>query len=305
MGVMGGIPDHDGEIPDEPFDFFFPPPPEVGKLISARSSPVVGGPSPSRAVYLMVAALYTCAAFAIFLVFALLQGDDTYRNFFMAIAVILAAVVFILVLVFGGFRASCSYVGADGVAMGTVRRKRSNRPKIQLLVFNNAADLQTRQVRQVDHGLYSGTHYRYIWRGFDGAIIIRLMGVFRAKEGALPNSSSTYHLARAAELAWTQHLLDRAEHCLKEEGSIPFEVDSHRLVRIGPGFIEFHFGGEPVRVTKDDIAKVTLSDGTFAFQHKDTKWFSSAGKYSFQYGQMANARFFLMALDKLMGYRWN
>ncbi len=70
-----------------------------------------------------------------------------------------------------------------------------------------------------------------------------------------------------------------------------------------PGKREFHFGGELARVEKADIAKVSLADGTFAFQHHDARWFSRAGKYSFQYGAMRNAQVFLLALDQPMGSR--
>lgn len=94
------------------------------------------------------------------------------------------------------------------------------------------------------------------------------------------------------------------QHQLQAEGSIPFRVDGTRWLRVGPGFIEFHFGGEPARVTRDEIETVSLSNGQFSFKHKDAKWYSRAGKYSFAYGQMANAKVFLLALDKLLGYRW-
>ena len=42
----------------------------------------------------------------------------------------------------------------------------------------------------------------------------------------------------------------------------------------------------------------------FQFKHKDAKWYKLSGKYSFQYGSMANAKVFLLALEKLVGYQW-
>jgi hypothetical protein len=114
-----------------------------------------------------------------------------------------------------------------------------------------------------------------------------------------------FRYVQAAEAAWSVHYLERAQKYLDAEGSIPFPVDSARVVRVGPGFMEFHFGGEPVRLTKEDIASVSFGSGTFKFKHQDAKWYSLSGKYSFQYVNMANARVFLLALEKLMGYRWN
>jgi hypothetical protein len=77
------------------------------------------------------------------------------------------------------------------------------------------------------------------------------------------------------------------------------------VAAVGPGFLEFHFGGEPMRLTSADIASVSLASGTFQFKHKDAKWYSLSGKYSFAYGTLANARIFLLTLERLMGYRWS
>ena len=88
------------------------------------------------------------------------------------------------------------------------------------------------------------------------------------------------------------------------EHAINFYVDRSRWLRVGPGFLEFHFGGEPVKVTKEEIASVSLGGGYFSFKHKDAKWFSGAGKFRFRYGGMGNGKVFILALDKLMGYRW-
>jgi len=92
--------------------------------------------------------------------------------------------------------------------------------------------------------------------------------------------------------------------------TLPLEIDFSfwfrgRVVRVGPGFMEFHFGGEPVRVTREEIGAVSLAGGQFSFKHKDAKWYRSAGKFNFPYGQMANGKVFFLVLEKLMGYRWN
>jgi hypothetical protein len=87
-------------------------------------------------------------------------------------------------------------------------------------------------------------------------------------------------------------------------GYIQFRVDKRRFVRVGQGFLEFYFGDQPERVTQEDIASVSLSSGQFSFKHKDARWYSRAGKYSFPYGSMANGKVFFLAPDKLMGYTW-
>jgi hypothetical protein len=49
---------------------------------------------------------------------------------------------------------------------------------------------------------------------------------------------------------------------------------------------------------------LNLSQGRFHITHKDAGWFSRKGKFSFSYSTMANARLFLLAIDKLMGIRF-
>lgn len=44
--------------------------------------------------------------------------------------------------------------------------------------------------------------------------------------------------------------------------------------------------------------------GQFHIHHKDARWFSSKGKFNFSYATMANARLFLLAMEKLTGYRF-
>jgi hypothetical protein len=130
-----------------------------------------------------------------------------------------------------------------------------------------------------------------------------MKGSYRQRKKGL-KAGEPFRLLQAAEIAWSVHYLERANQVLTTEGSIPFRVDKHRVVRVGPSFLEFHFGGDPVRLQREDIASVNLGNGTFQFKHKDAKWYSLSGKYSFQYGTMANGRVFLLALEKLMGYQW-
>jgi hypothetical protein len=298
--------DHDGKVPSQPFEFFFPAPPEIGKIISARSSLRVGKrPLPPLARFGINLLIPVVFFLVVYVIAQCAAENPNERWTFQALGGVLAVLAFpILLLANRTPKSVCSYVGQEGVAISTARR-RTGPPKTQLLFYKDAAELIAAQTRHHYNGVYTGTTYAYAWTDFDGETILKLKGKYYAKKGKLPKSKSPYHLARMAEIVWSQVLTARADHCLKEEGSIPFRVDKSRVVRVGPGFIEFHFGGDPVRVTKDEIAKVTLGGGNFSFQHKDAKWFSRQGKFSFQYGKMANAKMFLRALEKLMGYRWN
>ena len=200
------------------------------------------------------------------------------------------------------FKGTCSYVGQHGVARAFIEKNPAAPPQTDLLLFAQATELHASQTRHFVNGMYTGTLYEYTWNDASGTRLYRLKGKYQGKKKP-PKPGDPFHFARAAEMAWSQHFLSAEEH-LKTEGSIPFRVDRDRWVRVGRGFMEFHFDSNPVVVTKEEIAKVTLGGGRFAFKHKDATWLSREGKYNFKYGAMANGQVFLLALDRLMGYRW-
>ena len=150
-----------------------------------------------------------------------------------------------------------------------------------------------------------GTEYNYYWIGSSGQTIYQLKGrhhEHQKKKRIKPGNP--WYFVQAAEISWSMFYYAYLNDVLAAEGSIPFRVDKGRYLRVGPAFLEFHFGAEPVRVTREEIASVSLAQGQFSFKHKDAKWYSSAGKFSFAYARIGNARVFLVALEKLVGYRW-
>jgi hypothetical protein len=300
VGALDSIPDHTGK-PRIGGEFFADPPPEIGQIISADSN-LGRGLNPT--VVLFLAALIAIGIILIFQSIAASPGvDRNSASSFRIIGYVLGAIVLVLGILKPGIRTVCTYIGPDGIARFSMKG-RGGVPKSEMLPFEQAAELQSSQTRRYIHGAYVGTNYLYTWTDPDGRRLFRCKGSHRARKNKLPKPHDAWHFANSAELAWSRHYLARAQQWLETEGSIPFRLDKKRWLRVGPGFMEFHFGGEPVRVTKEEIATVSLASGQFSFKNKDAKWYSRDGKYSFRYGTMANARVFLMALDKLMGWRW-
>ena len=216
---------------------------------------------------------------------------------------LLGVVVVLVAWYFTRFAPRCTYVGEDGMATLTLRGRRDAQPSAKVLRFADAAELRASQTRHYLNCVYTGTEYDYRWQDPTGRALLRLKGKYMGQNRP-PKAGSPFHFAAAAEVAWCVHYLARAQEQLEREGSIAFRVDSRRVVRVGPGFMEFHFGGEPVRVTQEEIREVSLGNGQFSFVHKDAKWYRSAGKYRFEYGNMANGKVFFLVLEKLMGYSW-
>ena len=159
--------------------------------------------------------------------------------------------------------------------------------------------MRTAQTRHYYNGIYTGTSYSFLWTDAAGRKVLGLSGRHQGKN-ALPKPGDPFHFANATEIAWSMFLLARADAELAEHGALRFNVGGNKWLVIGPGFIEFHFGGRTDRCEAGDIKSIALSQGQFAILHRDAKWYSSKGKFSFPYGNMANARLFLLVLDRFL-----
>jgi hypothetical protein len=299
---LDDLPDHSGVKRRWPVDFFAPAPPEIGKLISADSDLRQGKKPIGLVARLLIAVVFAAVVLAIFLACSSAAADRDSRSLIQDFGFICAPIAFVLVLYYSKKKRFCTYVGEQGAAR-FLYQSGGAPPTPEILIFEPATELHAASTRHYYNGIYTGTSYTYYWNDADGKVLARFKGRHRGNKKN-PKQGDPYHFVRAAEFAWSRFYLARAQNHLETEGSIPFRVDKKRWVRVGQGFMEFHFGGEPVRVNKEEIDKVTLGSGKFSFKRKDAKWFSSDGKFAFQYGTMANAQVFLMALDKLMGWRW-
>lgn len=301
--ALNELPDHSGQRRQAEVEFFAEPPAEIGKVKSAESTLRPGREPMSFPVRLLIGVALGGAF--VFGAYYLGRHDTPFeQEFDHRAGYFFGAIALSVTLLVTRFKVVCSFVGEDGTASFTLTRRRDGIPKVQLLQFAQAEELRAKQTRHYLNGVYTGTTYNYTWTGPDRQRLWRLKGRYHQQKKGL-KAGEPFRYLQAAEFAWSVHYLERANSVLNKEGSIPFRVDEARVVRVGPGFLEFHFGGEPIRLTPEDIASVTLGGGTFKFKHKDAKWYSLSGKYSFEYGNMANARAFLLALEKLIGYRLN
>lgn len=299
---LENIPDHSFKPRDPQREFFAPPPPEILPLVTADST-LKYGKNPISLPVRLILVLASAAVLGAGPIL-LFQNDRNARDMGNTLGLIFGIGAPIVIWFLTRFSHQCTYVGQNGLCRYRLKASRTAVPTIEALRFPEAAELHASQTRHYTNGVYTGTSYSYDWTGPDGRKLFVISGRYSSKNGT-PKQGDAFYFARAAEIAWSEFYLAYADYQLQREGAIAFRVDQSRVLRVGPGFLEFHFGGPPARVEKADIAKVTLGGGTFSFKHKDARWFSSEGKYSFQYGKMANAKVFLLALDKLLGYRWS
>jgi hypothetical protein len=300
----GDIKHHNGREAVLPNRVFFrAPPPEIGEVQTAHSDLAVGKRpmSSGKRINITFVAAAVCGGIVLYL-FHL--GDGRLETPAYVVAAIVAAFAALIAWFVCGFAAVVTYVGTDGIAKfratGEVEDDASITTR-DVIRFADVNGLRTSQTRNFYNGVYTGTSYSYTFTDAAGKRLYHLTGTFKSKEGN-PKADSSYWFAWSSEIAWSQHLLNRKIGELEKVGYATFPVRGNDAVRVGPGWLEFVFKGETTRITPDEIASLNLNGGYFHITSKDARWFSSKGKFNFAYGQMDNARVFLLMLEKLVGY---
>jgi hypothetical protein len=297
-----GVLTHAGTAIPEDMDFFVPPPPKLGKVMTAWSTLKLGQEAPSPASKALVAGLAGVLTAGVVLAVAAAAFGRVEPEILL-FAAGTGLLVALLAWFARRFKHSCSYVCASGIIRYTLKGDRDADVASEVLVFRQAANLNAGQTRHYTNGIYTGTNYDYTWTDDEGHRLLRLSGSYNSKTGN-PKPKSPFHLARAGEIAWNIHLSERLQAELDEFGSIEFPVNKHDVVRVGRGFLEFDFKGRVDHVPASEIKALSIHSGTFSIHTKDAKWFGSKGKFSFNYSQLGNAGMFVFALEQLLGYRF-
>ena len=278
--------------------FFLPPPTEIGELIAGESTLRTGMKPMALAVYWMILLLSAVPGIALMFYGSVTNfANPDERTLWWVLG---GAVEILLPLATWGstrFKHTCGYLGREGAVRYTVRGKVEARPKIESVLFGEAAELRTKTTRRYVNGVYAGTNYAFSWTDQAGRTKLKLSGSFNSQKGT-PKPKSPWYFVQAAEIAWINYPLRGADEELARTGELTFHVDKKKTVVLGPGFIEFHFGGRVDRCEAGDIKSIQLQNGQFMILHRDVRWFSSKGKFGFPYGEMGNARVFLFAVER-------
>jgi hypothetical protein len=221
---------------------------------------------------------------------------------FALIGAMVGAAAFAGICYFTRAQYTCTYVGEAGVARFTLRGSRGRPPRAEVLLFQGAMELRTTQIKQYLNGIYTGTQYSKTWTDAAGKRVLHLSGAYFDGFGA-PASKDPMYFAEAAELAWSHYLLQILPAQLQQFGFLHFNVRPGEWVRVGRAFFEFCLGKEVQRLAATEIKSISLHQGSFNIASTDARWFRSRGKFSFNYSNMANGKLFLVAVEKLIGYR--
>lgn len=298
-----GVTNHAGNPIATDADFFAPPLPEIGTVLSADTTLRASQEPMPLGLQILSILLGTlvCGGIAYVLITALIADRDAWVLFFIFLAAVIPGFVIYSKV---RFAHRCSYVGEFGIAEFKISGSRDSKTKMELLEFISAKELFTSQTRNYYNGIYTGTDYNYRWEKRDGSKF-HLIGHYHSKKDC-PKDSDRWHFARAAEAAWSHYCLQALNTQVEELGYVEFAMTGNpKAVRVGSGFLEFVTkNGESQRVEVADMKNISLDQGLFHFGHKDARWWSGKGKYSFAWAKLPNAKLFLLCLDSLAGIRW-
>jgi hypothetical protein len=283
---------HNGDPLPLNLAFFAPPPEEIGGVFTAHST-LQAGKRPKS----LVSRLLLAGAIG-----SLVAVGVTFIDPSPIWAILAFVVVAALVVALTRFGHHVSYVGQDGVARIWCLGAPGRISKSEVFLFREADALRTGQTRQYHNGVYAGTSYTFTWTDAEGKRRYKLSGSYHGEKKP-PKPKDPFHFAERAEVAWSLFLFDRAGRELEQNGAIRFNLGGANWLAIGPGFIDIGRKEGVERWTRAEIAGISAKDGSLKIKRTDAKegWFSSQGVFSFPYAQMANARLFLIATDRLLG----
>lgn len=291
------------EIEPGTADFFAPPPPEIGKIVTQWSSLsqekqplhpatrlalVMGVAAVGLVLGLILAALLSIPGIAI--VFAM-GGTGA----------VLGAIVFLMTQ----FVATCSYVGEEGLAVIRCSGSRENLFPRPVFLFHEAAELRTTQTRQYYRGLYTGTDYRFEWTDGEQNVVHALTGRYRSEEDN-PGPTHDFHFALSAEAAWTAYLFRNINELTEDGSRFLFRLQNGDFFEIGPDLLIMHIGGKTAELGRGDVSKILIENGKVFIWEAGAElgWFSSTGITSFAYADLSNARSFFIACEMFLGFRF-
>ncbi|MBX9682072.1 MAG: hypothetical protein K2X38_25210 [Gemmataceae bacterium] len=303
MPAPGEIPEfnHAG-LPLSPrAEFFIDPPVELGSLYSAECSLMKGvkpmDPAMRWALIFFVTVVGIALGAGIALAFRPVHP--------LMLAAILGSIGgllgFLIVFFSTRFSHTCTFVGREGVANYHCTGSTDNFSE-NLFLFANAVELRIAQTRHYTNGIYTGTNYSFTWSDDSGGPVFTIAGGHKSEKGE-PPPNDYFHYALAAEGAWSDYLARNIDLIMGRDESLYFGLDGKNFVRVGRDFLEISMKGNAARLFAEDIDYVQIQDGMVSIWERGGKrgWFSKKGIHDFAFASLGNARFFLFAVERMLG----
>jgi hypothetical protein len=303
LPLPGELPEynHAGQPLSARAEFFVDPPFELGSLYSAESTLMRGVKPMDPGMRWALIFFVTVVGFALGGVLALVFRPVHPILLAMILGSIGGLLGFLIVFFSTRFSHTCTFVGKDGIANYTCSGSPDNVTE-NLFLFVNAVELRIAQTRHYTNGVYTGTNYSFAWSDDSGRQVFVIGGSHKSENGE-PPPNDFFHYALAAEAAWTDYLARNIDLIMGRDESFYFGLDGRNFVRVGRDFLEMSMKGNTARLFADDIDYVQIHNGMVSIWERGGKrgWFSSKGIHDFAFASLGNARFFLFAVERILG----
>jgi hypothetical protein len=298
-----GVTGHGGRALLSDGDYFVPPPAEIGTVVSAYTS-LRKGVRPRGALVCVLAAagLATVGLVLGWSVMLLIEPKDSTAG--PCVGGILALLGALSGWALARFKHACSYVGREGIARFVCTGSRDHLTVKEVFLFRAAAELRTSATQRYSSGVYQGTDFRFDWSDRAGQICFQITGTYRSSpEGNNPWLHMPYQWGQAAEVAWGLYRQEQLPGEFVQGGALNFPLTGDDWLRVSPGVLEIHKGGQTTRCTPEDIEEFSLAAGVFTLRLRGGRegFFSSTGVFKFGYDDVANVQLFLLTLERLFG----
>jgi len=294
------VPDHSGQ-PVDPHDVFFGDIEAVGKVLSAQTNLNRVSGVKGRLGYRLRWAIALGLAGMIVGGIAAGIADAASESFGTGFELIWLGFVGLGVLIgalLGRPPQICTFVGERGIAR--VRRK-GDRVRQDVLRFEQASELRSKQVRQYVNGVYTGTTFQYDWLDGEGRVLFRSRGQYRQSRRKPVARQNEYHFAQAAGRRWNEVILPGLIERLEKKQTIRFRVGKSRWIDIGPGFMDFGLKNQPVHLEAADIDKMKIRQGILTIKPNNAGLF---GSLRVSLAEIGNQQIFLSLLEITYGVRF-
>jgi hypothetical protein len=287
--------------------FFAPPPPEIGRIVSAHSGLREAGCAVSKPVPRKVIGLFVLFGVAVggFLGAGFSQGH--WLGILIG-APLGALLIGVPICRRERKRDDCTYVGTHGTARFPVSGRGRSVPKGEIFLFANAVDLQTALL-----GRSAGTNFNYQWKNEKGKTVYKLEGGYYGNNKSI-DPDAVFHFAQAAEEAWSQYYLPQVRADLQRKGSYQFitrrGLSANQVAVIAPGRLEVITGEKRFHAAAHDIDDIVVHHGWIIIRRKDAQnramqsLDGAHGILYLSYGTVSNAKIFLTLLTQVVGVAW-
>lgn len=298
---------HKGETIPSDLTFFTPPPQDIVNLRSA-SSTIQNGKIIQQTKFINKLLTGLSIGFFCGLSLAAILRAAFGNSGIALISGLVVAIGLSVLSIFSNLPASCSYVGDSGIANYILKKAANPKKGIGLFLFHQAEELRVAQTQNFANGTYMKTFYSFEWKNANGKTVFNINGEYVRLEDDFPTKLYPYYFALAAEKAWSLFKFELLHQELKQNGKVTFNIGNNDAIIIGQGYIELIKKGQPSRLDGNEIKQISLSKGVIHIVPKEIKssgfmGFGSDGTWQIPYGDIGNAKVFILLFDMLINQK--